>query len=76
MRSFLLTSYIDDSGPPIKSQDKDDNNIQIQVSDFEDRLVILNRSKKTLHYLFLGLIHGENEEEEEKKLSILSMKIG
>jgi hypothetical protein len=44
MRSFLLTS--DDSGTSSKSQGKDDNNIQIQVSDFENRLLILNRKEK------------------------------
>jgi hypothetical protein len=76
MRSFLLSSYIDDSGTSSKSQGKDDNNIQIQVSDFEDRLLILNRKEQKLHYLFLGQIHDKKEEVEEEIISIITKKQG
>ena len=76
MRSFLLTSYIDDSGTSSKSQGKDDKNIQIQVSDFEDRLLILNRKEQKLHYLSLDQIHDKKEEVEEEKMSIITKKQG
>jgi hypothetical protein len=77
-RSFLLATENEESGPFSKSLGKGDNVIQIQVSDFEDWLVILNRHENKLHLLSLGLLNPTNqeEEEEEDKLSNLSKKIG
>jgi hypothetical protein len=75
-RSFLLATENEESGPFSKSLGKGDNVIQIQVSDFEDWLVILNRHEHKLHLLSLGLLNPTNEEDEEEKLSNLSKKIG
>jgi hypothetical protein len=77
-RSFLLATENEESGPFSKNLGKGDNVIQIQVSDFEEWLVILNRHESKLHLLSLGLLNPTNqeEEEEEEKLSNLSKKIG
>ena len=44
-----------------KSHDNDDNEIQIQVSDFEEKLLILNSDKNKLKLIDIGPINEEEE---------------
>jgi hypothetical protein len=44
-----------------KIQDKEDNSIQIQVSDFEEKLLILYRDMKMLKLIDISPIHKEEE---------------
>lgn len=75
-RSILLTTEKEEYGLFSKGLGKGDNLIQIQVSDLEDWLVILNLHQNKLHFLSLGLFNPTNEEDEEEKLSNYSKKIG
>ena len=57
-KSFLLANDNEDSVFLTKNLGQGDNTIQIQVSNFEERVVILNSKEKRLHLVSLDLIHS------------------